>query len=341
MWHGQVMKGKFKNIVFVCPDPKSFISGGNIYNLHFLEALRKYDPAVQQIDFETFLKLNEKQNLYFFDTIYFDQLKKYKGDLSSAYLIFHHVESLNQAEENRVEYFRKEEQELLDRFGGFLSTSHYSQSYLMTLGYVDVNHLVLPPAINFKPKRRQKDTDKINAVMVNNLMQRKGIIEFLSALKKSKITKEQFQLTIIGGDTLEPEYAQACKVLLRDRKLQDLVSYIGPLPHAKVKRYFEESNLYISSAFMETFGIALQEAVAYRIPVLAYDGGSANYHIEEFENGFLFDTHEELVFTLEELCFRPDEFKRLVDSAWKFREFESYTWEEVIGDFVRQMSNSM
>lgn len=334
------MKEKFRNIVFVCPDPKSFISGGNIYNLHFLEALRKYDPAIQQIDFETFqlLKEADKRDLYFLDTIYFDALKKYKGDLSSTYMIVHHLDSLDQLEEDRLAYFKKEEEDLLDRFGGFLSTSYFTQSYLFSLGYVDVKHLALPPAISFKPKRRKKSIDKINALMVNNLMQRKGIIEFLTALKESKITKDQFELTIIGGETLEPEYAQACKVLLRDRKLQELVNYIGPLPHAKVKRYFEDSNLYISSAFMETFGIAMQEAVAYRMPMLAFDGGSADYHIEEFENGFLFDTHKELVATLEELCFQTDEFKSLVDAAWKFRKFETYTWDQVIGNFVKQLA---
>jgi len=76
------------------------------------------------------------------------------------------------------------------------------------------------------------------------------------------------------------------------------------------------------------------------MPILAYDGGSADYHIDEFENGFLFDTHEELVFTLEELCFRDDEFKSLVESAWKFRKFEEYDWKEVIGEFVRQLEEN-
>jgi len=238
------MKEKFRNIVFVCPDPKSFVSGGNIYNLHFLETLKQFDPAIRQIDFESFqtLKTSEQDDLYFIDTIYFDQLKKYKGDLSSAYLIVHHLESLDEPEEERTAFYKKEEEEVLDRFGGFLSTSYFTRVYLFSLGYSDAKHLVLPPAISFKPKRRKKSVDKINALMVNNLIQRKGIIEFLNALKESKITKEQFQLTIIGGETLEPEYTQACKVLLRDRKLQELVNYIGPLPHAQVKRYFEESN---------------------------------------------------------------------------------------------------
>lgn len=335
------MKAKYKNIVIVCPEPKSFVSGGNIYNLHFLDALRKFDPAIKHIDFEDFLSIDLalKNDLYFFDTIYFKYLKSYAGDLSESYLLVHHLESLNQKEEDRSVFFKKEEQEVLDRFGGFLSTSYFTQQYLFSLGYSDVRHLVLPPAVSFKPKRRKKGVDKINALMVNNLMQRKGIIEFLNALKESKISREQFQLTIIGGETLEPEYAQACKVLLRDRKLQELVKYIGPLPHAKVKQHFEESNLYISSAFMETFGIAMQEAVAYRIPLLAFDGGSANHHIEEFENGYLFDSNEELVSSLEELCFQKEEFKRLVDGAWKFRKFETYSWNSVVKEFVVQLAD--
>lgn len=334
------MKGKFKNITFVIPEPTSFVSGGNIYNLHFLKAIQGYDPTIRQIDFEVFSRLtaSEKTDLYFIDTIYFEQLKQYQGDLSSSILIVHLLESLNQEEASRHAYFEKEERMLLDRFRGFLSTSPFTHAYLQTLDYPKAFHFILPPALTFKPRVRQKETTKINALMVNNLMERKGVVEFLEALKETNITKEQFELTIIGNDTLEPAYAQKCKGLLADPKIRPLVRYEGVLPHSKVKQFFEEANLYISAASMETFGIALQEAVAYRMPILAVDGGSVNFHIEEFYNGYLFDSSADLVDTLEELCGVNKEFKSLVESAWQFRKFEDYTWDTVVKTFVHQLT---
>ena len=47
--------------------------------------------------------------------------------------------------------------------------------------------------------------------MVNNLIERKGVVEFLQALENANLNAAQFQLLLIGGDNLEPEYALECK----------------------------------------------------------------------------------------------------------------------------------
>ncbi len=340
MLPGQAMRKKFKNITLVIPDPEAFISGGNIYNLHFLKALRTYDPGIKNIDFETFKNLEEaeKVDCYLIDTYYFEALKDYKGDLSSTYLLVHLLESLNQEGEEQLAYFQNEEASVLNRFKGFMSTSHFTHAYLCSLGYEDKAHLILPPAISFQAIKKKKAVGKINALMVNNLMQRKGVLDLLEAIKKAELSADQFHLTIIGNETIEPEYASKVKTILEDERLQDLAEYIGVLPHKEVREYYELANLYISSAYMETFGISLQEAVAYRIPILAYDGGNAFYHIEEGINGHLFDSNTALVSTLEKLCQQKDEFEMLLDRAWAFRKFENYTWSTVVKSFVQQLA---
>lgn len=333
------MKVKFKKIIFVVPEPDSFISGGNIYNLHFLKALRRFDPTVVNIDFATFQSRPESSEevLYFFDSIYFENLKTYQGDLAHTFLIAHHLESLNQKEENRFPFFKKEEKSVLDRFGGFLSTSPFTQKYLSSLGYEKVMHLNLPPALTFKANPRKQSGPKIQALMVNNLIERKGLLELFDYLNKSNLSASQFQLTLIGGEHIEPAYAAKCREMLNTPRLQQLVNYIGLQNRETVMQYFEQSNLYISTAYMETFGIALQEAVAYRLPILAYDGGSADYHIEPGQNGHLFTTINEMVQKLDELAVRPNEFDDLIESAWQFRKFENYNWQTVIQLFVQQL----
>ncbi len=335
------MKEKFDRLVFVVPDPESFISGGNIYNLHFLKALRTIDPSVINVDFDVFQKeYHSGQDLLFFDSIYFESLKKYEGDLSKAYLIVHHLESLNQKDADRISFFQKEEKAVLDRFGGFLSTSFFTQEYLNNLGYTKAKHICLPPAITFQAKPQKQTSEKIRALMVNNLIERKGIVEFFTCLRDSNISEKQFQITLIGNKLIEPAYAAECEKYLTDPKLKKLVKYIGEQPRQQVMRYFEKSNLYISTAYMETFGIALQEAVAYRLPVLAYDGGNAKYHIEEGRNGMLFSSIESLVQQIEKIAKRPDQFQKLINKAWAFRKFENYTWFGLVKEFVVQLASN-
>jgi len=343
MLHGLAMKERYKNIIFVVPDPKSFISGGNIYNLYFLDALRQVDPIVSLVDFDTFKKINTspQEHLFFIDTYYFDAIKTYQGDLSSSFLLVHLLESLNEKSENRLSFFKKEEKKTLDRFQGFLSTSDFTKNYVVNLGYEDKAHLVIPPAIGFKPQRRKKHSEKIEALMVNNLMERKGIIELLEAIEKTEITAEQFHLTIIGNETIEPEYAEACKKIFNRKRLKVLVTYRGVMPHTKVKKFYQKSNLYISSAYMETFGISLQEAVAYRTPILAFDGGNSFYHIEKGQNGFLFNSNKKLVDKILHLCENKKDFEKLLDTSWQFRKFEKYNWKEAVTQFVRQLATNL
>ena len=69
---------------------------------------------------------------------------------------------------------------------------------------------------------------------------------------------------------------------------QQQLHFPGSLSREELVRKYREAALYLSSSEMETFGMALQEARAFGLPILALEGGYVSRHISVGENGYLF-----------------------------------------------------
>lgn len=326
---------------FVIPDPEAFQSGGNLYNFHLVKALEHNGVVIQVVDFEQFVSGKERgdSTVCFIDTLYFEALKQLDFELKNCFLIVHHLESLYPAGSHSDVVFEENEREFLNQFDGFLTSSEFTKEYLFEKELTQKHYIIVVPALCFQPNPVFEPGSILKAVIVANLIERKGIFPFLKCLQKSNIDPEKCQIQIAGSVTLEPEYAQKClNLIASDSKLSKLVEFLGPCDSSQIQTLYEQSNLFISTSFMETFGMALQEAVAYRLPILAFDGGNAKYHIESGKNGFLFSSIQDLVDKLEILSNDDQDFKSLTKKAWKFRKYESYDWAKAADLFIEKLN---
>jgi glycosyltransferase involved in cell wall biosynthesis len=329
---------------FVVPDSDLFQSGGNLYNSQLVQALRKRNEDVQIIDFEEFRigGAEKNDNIYFIDSLYLDKVRDLKRKLKNCYLIVHHLESLYPGEEDADIVFEKKELPVLTRLDGFLTSSNFTKQYLFEKGLTDQRYIVILPALSFKPKLIPKQTSSIKAIMVANLVERKGIYPFLKTILQSKIIPEKCQIQIAGSSDIEPDYARKCLDLISSNdKLSKIIKYLGSYDSQQIQDLYQQSNLFISTSFMETFGMALQEAAAFRLPILALDGGNANYHVEERKNGFSFPSISSLVKKLETLSLDNPAFKKVVESAWDYEKPEQYSWENAAELFLQKLNQDV
>ena len=278
--------------------------------------------------------VNKKHSLspvYFIDSLYMAELAdwlKCNILVEKIYLLIHHLKSLELLGAEQADYFRTKELPILKKLSGCLVTSFYTRQYLEQYNYIPEKIFVIPPA--FEQENIQARTNiviqkSVHAILVANLIERKGVLAFLLALKKLKKLPQHLKIKIIGSTLLEPDYASKCQQTIHE--LKTTVSFLGEQSHQATLLHLSQSNLFISCASMETFGMALQEAVGFGIPILAVKGGNVATHISSGENGFLFDTPASLVHFLIRLCDESVLLDNLQIAAKRKMQKEIYTWK--------------
>ncbi|MFC8516973.1 glycosyltransferase family 4 protein [Streptomyces sp. NPDC057257] len=77
----------------------------------------------------------------------------------------------------------------------------------------------------------------------------------------------------VGGLTQDPEYVGHLRALIREFGLEDRIELAGPRAGAELDASYHTADLMVLTSYAETYGMAVTEALARGIPVLATDVG--------------------------------------------------------------------
>jgi glycosyltransferase involved in cell wall biosynthesis len=77
----------------------------------------------------------------------------------------------------------------------------------------------------------------------------------------------------VGGLTQDPEYVSHLRTLIRENGLEDRIHLAGPQAGARLDASYNAADLMVLTSYAETYGMAVTEALARGIPVLATDVG--------------------------------------------------------------------
>ena len=81
-----------------------------------------------------------------------------------------------------------------------------------------------------------------------------------------------WRLELVGGEA-DPRFRRRLEARVRRLGLQDRVRWRGPLRGAELERAWREADLFVLPSRMETYGMALAEALAHGLPCVAFDTG--------------------------------------------------------------------
>jgi glycosyltransferase involved in cell wall biosynthesis len=237
-------------------------------------------------------------------------------------LVVHHLPSLEPGAISAAAL--DDERRALGLFDGFLATSAFTAQHLVASG-VDARRIVtvepaseialprtsfaadrpptpmpsvtpaaawqLEPQVDGAPDLEPHfDGAPLRAVMVGNLIPRKRVADFLEALDERAAVEDAFTLDVVGRLDIDAEYARrAVEIGRKSETLREKVRFSGAVSYDEVSRVYRDARVFVSAAAMETFGMALQEARAFGLPILACDAGNVRAHVEPGETGMLFD----------------------------------------------------
>ena len=328
---------------FVLPEERGQPSGGNIYNERIIGGLARWGQPVEIIAVDYYWQAvrQDHPGTYWVDTLVLEQLSdilSLRPTEPRSLLIIHHLESLAPPPGQFVEVLQAKEKPFLEWFNGFLATSSFTQDYLREQG-LSQPVIVAEPGVDIVQDQEitsQRKTEKIHALIVANLVERKGILPWLQSLAQRLQPTDQFRLTVVGRSDIEPDYARQCWQLIQEHPLlSNCVTVVGSQSPEQMPAYYQRANLFVSAARMETYGMALQEARIHRLPILALRGGNSTQHILAGQNGYVFDDLSTLRNFFLDLVREPAKFTTLYQQAQQCPP-TYVSWEQTAQSLIQQ-----
>lgn len=131
----------------------------------------------------------------------------------------------------------------------------------------------------------------IKFVATGNLIYRKGYDLLIRAFKELDLPKELWELNIIG----DGEEEQNLSLQIKNANLQDNIFLLGRKNKSEIVDLLTQSNFFMMPSRNENFSVAILEALACGLPIIASDCGGVRDCINS-SNGIIFpvDNVEEL-----------------------------------------------
>lgn len=189
---------------------------------------------------------------------------------------------------------------------------------------------------NFYLQPKSKITDKITVGTVKALEPIYGIDILIRAFAKSlqdldrmdPAMSERLQLMIIGGGTEEDKLRKIAVQL----NIHSKVKFIGRVPHQRVPKFLNLLDIFVAMSRAESFGVALLEAAACELPVIASKVGGIPEVVLDKKTGFLIESEdvEKCSKALTTLILNPN-LRNSMGKAGRDFVCEKYNWGYCMG----------
>ncbi len=181
---------------------------------------------------------------------------------------------------------------------------------------------ILSTDVNNIPIRFEK-TGRLVITNVSRMTKKKkveSIVEIApSLLKKHK----NIIFLMIGGGPLKNKLE---KKVRRNNMAQNFV-FTDEIPREQVFYFLEKSDIFLMPSIDEAFGIAILEAFAKMVPVIARNNSGVSDIVIHGKTGFLVENEEEIIKYVEVLLDNSELRKKI--SLTAHEELKKYEWPDI------------
>ena len=152
-------------------------------------------------------------------------------------------------------------------------TSRFTADRLAAFGVGPDRLSVAEPGTEIPDLPAERDCaarEQVALLAVATVTPRKGYLTLLQALEA--VSDGNWRLDCVGALDLAPDHAQV--VARAAARFGDKVRFHGALPAEDLEPFYRAADLLVSASYYEGYGMALAEAVAHGVPVLATTGGA-------------------------------------------------------------------
>lgn len=182
----------------------------------------------------------------------------------------------------------------------------------------------------FVPGPARASSDRLRIVCVGTISPHKGQLLLATTLVNST-SASRCELVLIGDERSHLDHVETVRAAARTMPLE-VRSVLSPAAMAAELR---RADLFVSASRRESFGMAVAEAAACGVPVLAFDTGEIRSFVQDGRNGWLLRsdaTDAEFAARLTSLLMDPG---RLASARGAWTRPPLQTWEAVARSFAR------
>ncbi|MDE2027097.1 MAG: glycosyltransferase [Candidatus Omnitrophica bacterium] len=202
--------------------------------------------------------------------------------VESKFFVTFHGSDIRKGFQRGVSYYH----DVFNRADGVISISDFNTKGLIELGCPEAKIINLPNGIDldkFQPKPR-KNTSNFTLTTVARLVEEKNLFYALQIVKRlNETTPKKFSYRIIGDGPLKENLSQMIKIY----GLEGMVKLLGGQSQQKIIEYLNETDVFLLPSRHEAFCVALLEAQAMEVPVVACDVGGVASAMVDQETGCL------------------------------------------------------
>ncbi len=306
-------------IYWMQPGEINSISGGYIYNKNIIESIRTQSVNVELFipgtDFpfpskksiekcREFFQNADRSSIVIVDSLILgtipDLIEKFSAKIKIAGMI-HLPLSLDPSKsENQKINFKVLEIRSFKHSKMLIVTSEYTKYELIKMGINDDKIHVVTPGINTVANQRNYPEKPENLLCVSRISSSKGQLDLIKAL--ANLQQFEWNLTFCGGFDETDEYYKKIRHQISVSGLENRIVFTGEILPQEIETYYKQADLLISTSCFETYSMVLQEAMAFKIPVVAANSGAvsqtANPLVAQFYQPGNIDQLEKLLLSL-------------------------------------------
>lgn len=194
---------------------------------------------------------------------------------------------------------------------------------------------IIKNPIDYKKRRNLRDNLNICEekviLSVGQFIHRKGFDILLKAC--AKIPKE-YGVYIVGGEPTK-EYL----VLKKKLELSN-VHFIGFRSKEELKKYYLASDLFVLPTREDIWGLVINEAMAYGLPIITTDNCIAGLElVKDYENGFIIPVDDETTLANKINEILTDDYLRTKMAKSSLVKIKHYTIENMAKLHIRIFNN--
>ncbi|TES89952.1 MAG: glycosyltransferase family 1 protein [Desulfobacteraceae bacterium] len=180
---------------------------------------------------------------------------------------------------------------------------------------------------------------ELRLIFVGRIVPHKGLHILISAMRilKSNITEKKLCLTIIGTPA-KKEYEALLRNRIKEEELQELIQWVGGVPHENIPKYLDRSDMLIFPSIkregnrtVEGCPSVILESLAAGLPVVARITPGVDEIVEDKKTciGVYHDDPQELAGRIRYLADNPSLYSKISESGTKIID-QKYGFDEMI-----------